>query len=198
MKEMRKNDALTVELDKSKGGKILEGKVIDYIKDRVMIEINNEYIDDAKLIKELDELEVTVYTHLGLKKMKSSVIYELNDKNCIILENNDSYQVEQKRKFARVRVNFNFKIKKDEKEFLASAINISAGGLAFKLNDEEKLNVSDKIQIELPKEEFEKDITANADIIKYENDSYVLIYQDINPYDEDKIVKYVFKLVSQK
>ena len=50
----------------------------------------------------------------------------------------------------------------------------------------------------LTKYDFEKDIKCNAKIIKTHENYYVAKYVNLNPHDEDKIVKYVFKMIAKK
>jgi hypothetical protein len=54
------------------------------------------------------------------------------------------------------------------------------------------------VNVILPEEEFEKEIVANAQIIKIYDNCYVAKFLNLNSYDEDKIMKYVFKLIAKK
>ena len=128
MRELRVNDRVKISFKNSS----LDGisKEIEY--DRIKVEIEDKDLELAKEIEELDELEVVGFTNMGAKKMRSSVIDKLDKSNCITIENNESETVEQKRKFVRVVCDFDLKIEKDKKEYLAKALDISACGIAIK------------------------------------------------------------------
>lgn len=192
MDELRKNHI--VQITTKEGGKI-DGIVFDYSIDRVLVLINPESVSLAKNIKELDELSVCVNTHLGIKKMQSAVISELNS-NCITIENSPSIPVVQKREFVRVLSSVGFKIITDINTYSAVCINISAGGVAFYCN-EYNFNIGENVKIILPQTEFEKEIEINATIIKSSNLSQVAKFENLNSFDEDKIVKYVFKMITK-
>ena len=195
MDEIRKNHIVQIlTSDNTK----LEGIVFDYDHDRVSVLIAYESLFLARKINELDELTVTVSTHLGFKKMKSHVIDELNANNCIVIENNETIPVEQKREFVRVLSNIVFKMKKNDGNYFdCYCINISAGGVAFCINNS-NIAVYDEVDILFPQEEFEKEISVRARIIKAYDNYYVAQYLNLKPFDEDKIVKYVFKLIAKK
>ncbi len=193
MEEIRNNQALKIKFKNA----VLDGIVLAYISDRVKILISDNSLEEAKNIKELDELDIIVDTHLGLKRMISLVISELNSKNnTIIVENSASVSVEQKRQHARVVSEFNFNISVNDKIYQVVSKNISAGGVAFLFSDV-KLNINEIINIQLFEKDFEKDIFTQARIIKAENNVYVAKYINLAQNDEDKIVKHVFRLMAQ-
>ena len=175
-------------------GETVEGEVVDYSDDRALIAIAETSLSLAQNIKELDEVKVFVYTHLGLKEMRSAVIEPLNSLNCLVVENTPTVKVEQKRAFVRVASDLKFKLSKDNLFYDCKCMNISAGGVAFWLRNS-KIEIGDLVTIAFPKEEFEKDILTQATIIKKDTDWFVAKYIDLNPRDEDKIVKYVFKTI---
>ena len=76
-------------------------------------------------------------------------------------------------------------------------INISAGGVAFFVNNT-NFELNETVQITFCKEDFEKEIVVDANIIKIYDNSFVAKYSNLKPHDEDKIVKYVFKLIAKK
>ena len=191
MDELRRNNFVKIILE---SGETVEGEVVDFSKDRAMIMIAPESISLAKNIKELDEVQVFVYTHLGLKEMFSSVISPLNSLYCITVENNPTVPVVQKRAFVRVASNLKFKLSKDNKFYDCSCINISGGGIAFTLHNSD-IKIGDVVTLAFSKADFEKDILTRAIIIKNDDDWYVAKYDNLNSHDEDKIVKYVFKTI---
>ena len=196
MDEIRKNQIIHLELkDKTK----LEGIVFDYVHDRISVLVAFDSLNEAKKLKELDFLLATVHTHVGQKQMFCHVISELNKTNCIVIENNDSLPVEQKRQFARVISNMVFRAKKQQTgEFIeCHCIDLSGASVAFSCIDE-TFAVGDIIDIVLPLKEFEKEIKCAATIIKLNKLGYVAKFNDLSMHDENKIVKYVFKLIAKK
>ncbi|MBQ8848520.1 MAG: PilZ domain-containing protein [Candidatus Gastranaerophilales bacterium] len=196
MDEIRRNHKVLIEL---KGGSNIEGVVLDYTSDRVMVSVDEKSYDLAKKLQELEDVVAVVNTHLGIKKMNSSIISSLNKENCIIIENTQTIPVVQKREFVRVTSNLSFVVfsPKTNKELECKAVNISAGGVAFSVKNE-KFDLEDDVIIKFSSDDFEKDIKCNAKIIKTHENYYVAKYVNLNPHDEDKIVKYVFKMIAKK
>ena len=68
MEEIRKNHLLQL---KSKGKMTIDGVVVDFTPDRIMVLISQESLFEAKMVKELHEFNVVANTHMGVKKMIS-------------------------------------------------------------------------------------------------------------------------------
>ncbi len=194
MDELRKNHILQLKTRKNEN---MNGVVVDFEKDRILVLISDESIDEAKKIKELDELLVHAHTHCGIKKMVSNVISKLNWKNQIIIENNPAVPVVQKREFVRVLSDHNFIAEKNNEEYDCTCINISAGGIAF-FAQKPVFQAEDEITIKFSRKDFGKDIITSAKIIKSYNNEYTAQYINLDKYDADKIVKYVFNLIAKK
>lgn len=194
MDEIRKNHIVLL---KTKTGDTIDGIIFDYTNDRILVLIAFESLEEASKLQDLDELDVTVYTHLGAKKMYSAVIDGLKKNNCIIIENNESHPIEQKRQFVRVLSSAMFKIKKENKTFDGYCINISAGGIAFGVNNT-VFEINDKIEMVFSADDFGKEIVADGQIIKIHKNTYVAKFMNLNTHDEDKIMKYVFRLIAKK
>lgn len=193
MDEIRINNTVKMQ---TRTGADIKGKVCALQYDRVAIIIDIHYRDVAKQLQELDNLKITADTHFGAKTMISSVISTMNDKNIIVVENSKAIEVEQKRKYVRVVCNFDIKINFNNNEYRTKTKNISAGGIAFEKNNiDYKLN--DDIKINFPKEIFDKEFECSAKIIKINDDTIVAEFNNINEYNESKIMKYVFKNVSK-
>lgn len=195
MNEIRKNHILQL---MTKSGEKLDGIVFDYAKDRILVLIAYESLYEARKLNDLDELLVTAYTHLGVKKMFCHVIDGLKSNNCIVIENNESIPVEQKREFVRVLSNITFKIEKQDNNIIdCFCINISGGGIAFSVTGAE-FKIGEIVQINLSEDDFGKEIKTSGEIIKEYNNFYVAKFLNLQPHDEDKIVKYVFNLIAKK
>ena len=194
MNEIRVAQKLQIKL---KDDSFIHGKVLDYTFDRIMIKIDMPDILLAKRLKELDDIYLIISTHLGVKYMHSSIITELNKNNCIIVEANQFVAVEQKREFVRVISNLCFDILIENKTVPCVAIDISAGGIAFS-TDEYKFNINDRVKINFHEKDLGKKISCDAIIIKVQQDRIVAQYDNLSPYDEDKITGYVFKLITYK
>ena len=191
MNEIRVAQKLQIKFNKNE---VINGSVIDYTFDRVMIKIDDTDILAAKSLKELDDLYLIVATHLGIKYMYSSVISTINNNGCIIVENNKAVEIEQKREFARVVSNLHFVIEFNSKMISCVALNISAGGIAF-TSSYPNFNINDKVKIKFSENDLGKNISCDAIIIKMNAHKFVAKYDNLNSHDEDKIMKYVFKLM---
>lgn len=195
MEEIRKNHLLQL---KSKGKMTIDGVVMDYTSDRIMVLISQESLFEAKMVKELQEFTVVANTHLGVKKMISHVIKPIDKNNIIVIENNPAFPVVQKREFVRVISDILFQITTFEGKIItAYCNNISAGGIAFNCIDEE-FNIGDKVKIKFFEKDFDKDIECMAQIIKSHYGIYIAKYINLNMTDEGKIVKFVFNTITKK
>ncbi len=194
MDELRKNHILQIH---SINAQAIEGIVIDYIDDRILVLICEESLSEAKKLEELDNLFVKAHTHCGIMSMKSTVISTIDTNNCIVIENSPVIPFEQKREFVRVLSSINFIIEKDNESYNCSCVNISAGGIAFVCRDRE-FNIGDIVTINLLERDFQKDITTKAQIIKTNEFDTVAKYLDLDKNSEDRIVGYVFDLIAKK
>lgn len=172
------------------------GVISDFSYDRVLIKIENNYLETASKLAELDEVIVVVLTHLGRRTMKTIVISPLNSKNQILLENRPSDKVEQKRAYVRVKTDIPFIIEFNQKYFKCKMEDMSCVAIAFYSDQEFKKD--DVIKISFSKEFFEKDIKCMAKIYKFYNNIYVAKFCDLNIYDEDRLVKYIFRKMTKK
>ncbi len=192
MDELRKNQNALIEMqDKTQ----IEASILDFTFDRVLIEIKEEFVPLAKNIKELEELTITIDTHLGSKKMNSSVISTLDSSNRLLVENNPAYIVITKREFSRVKTKLDFVIVKNKKEYNATAIDISGNGIGFSCNEID-FKIDEIIEIKLTLNDNQ--ITTKAKIVKTNNDVTAATYQNIDSKMQDKIVKYVFEQSTKK
>ena len=161
-----------------------------------MIVVNDDYLSIASNINELDDLEITAHTHLGLKKMTSCVISGLNKNNCIVVENNYSVEVSQKREFVRVSTDIPFKILKNGTLFDVTCKNLSGGGVAFA--SAETLELEDEVTVAFDKKYLDENLKCSAKIIiKKEKQSYVARFLNLSHSQESAIVKYVFKILAR-
>lgn len=194
MNEIRKNHIVQIE---TKNKTILDGIIFDYTHDRILILISFDSLLEAKKINELDELLLSINTHLGIKKMKCHVIGCLNKDNCIIVENNEAIPVVQKREHVRVLSDLQFLIQKNDEIYNCFCINISAGGIAFWCS-EHNFILNEQVKIIFAQDDFGKEIICEAQILKIHETSIVAKYINLKPFDEDRIVKYVFKMITKK
>lgn len=194
MDELRKNHILEFQ---TRSNDRINAIVVDFEDDRVLALICEDSLEAAKKLDELDDLIVLAHTHVGIKKMKSSVISTLNIHGCMVIENTPAFPVVQKREFVRVLSSIKFSVVKNGEDFNCFCINISGGGVAFYSN-EVTFEVGEEFIIKYSCEDFGKDIRINAKIVKINAQGYAAQYIDPDKYDVDKIVKYVFSLIAQK
>ncbi|MBQ8475636.1 PilZ domain-containing protein [bacterium] len=194
MDELRKNHIVHIELRDSSW---VNGTVLDYEKDRVMVLVDEKYLNNAKKLQELDDVKVIVHTHCGLKKMISSVISPLDHRSCIVIENSPAETVHQKRQFVRVVDDFDFNIEYIHQFYPCKCVNVSAGGIAFRSKGND-FKPKQEIKLIFPENVFSKVITCDAEIIKVQDDFFVAQYKNLNIYDENKIVKRIFELLARK
>lgn len=194
MDEIGKKDILELELE---DGSVIYGHVYEYTKDRIAVKVDSDSVAIAKQLKELDKLSVVARTRFGIKNMVSHVIYELNNVNRMVIENASAATVEQKRENVRAVDNFEFKIKVDDKVYVATCLDISAGGIAFTCNDI-TFNHKQTVEIIFDEDIFTKQITCSAQIVKVHKDFCSAKYINLNVYDESKIAKRVFTILSGK
>jgi len=196
MKELQKNNLIEILVP---GKASVGGYVVDFLDDRVLVEVDKSGLEIAKQFKELEEYRVAVQTVLGRKHMDSCIISTLNTSNRLILENADTIAVECQRSHVRVDCNFDFVIKINASIITANAINISGGGVAFYI-DKPRFENGDIINIVLPASSFGKVLECKLKILKMEQkDSRYFCagqFSELSVYNEDAIVKYSFKLMS--
>lgn len=192
MDELRKNQNVIIETSSKTQ---IEATVFDFTFDRVLVLVKEEFVPKAKELHELEELTITVDTHLGIKKMTANVISGINRENLLLIENNPAYIVITNREFSRVKTSLEFKITKDKQTYNAVSINISGNGIGFSCSECEFAQDEEIfIKIELPAENNTKEtIETHAKIISINKNCIAAKYTDISPKHQDKLVKYVFK-----
>lgn len=188
MDELRKNQNVIIETNSKTQ---IEAVIYDYTFDRVLLEIRKEFISEASKIKELEELTVTVDTDLGLKKMSSCVISAINKENKLLIENNPAFIVITKREYSRVKCSLGLSVTYKGKQYFCTSANISGNGIAFNSKEVEMVP-NEEIEIEFSLDEEQPPIKTRANIVSAINSYIAAQYKNINPKDQDRIVKYVF------
>ncbi len=192
MNEIRLYDKISLNF----GENSISGYIVRIEYDRIYIKIAPQDVEIAKILQELDEVSLTAITHLGCKKSTACVIETINDNDRLVVENNSTIETEQKRNFTRIVCDFEFKIIKNNETYMVSALNISAGGVAF--NTKEKyFNLNDEVIIVLPEEIFGKEIKCNGKIVKMNDLKYALTYDNLSEDNQNRIMKYIFNLFSK-
>lgn len=196
MKEIQKNNLLQITIA---NGKVISGCVLDFLEDRVLVQVDKECCELAKALKELDEFRVCVQTVLGKRNMDSCLICELNENNRLVIENADSIAVECQRNHVRVDCDFDFVIKVDNNIANARATNISGGGIAFEIS-RPKFEKNDIITIVLPAKLFGKMLECELKVLKMDSGDRASCagqFVNLSIYKEDTIVKYTFSKMAE-
>lgn len=194
MDEIGKNDILELELE---DGSLVFGYVYEYSKDRVSVKVDPDSLEIAKKIKEMDKLFVMARTRYGIKNMISHVIYELSNVNRMVIENASTVTVEQKRENVRAVDSFKFKVYLNNIEYIVECLDISAGGIAFSF-DGDIFRRGQILKVVFDEDLFSKKISCDAEVIKAHNGFCAVKFLNLNIYDESKITKKVFKILSGK
>jgi len=202
MEEIERNNNIRIEYKTKGGNYLIEGTILDFSNDRILVNPKTDSIVAAKILKELDDIEVSIFTSYGIKYMKSSVMSALDDiKNCLIIEKTPIIKTEQRREYVRITKSFEFNLFFQNKKIKCYCVNISAGGIAFNILDNTLSNdifvTGDSVILNFPQDLFEKNIVIDASIIKTQNNKLVAKYKNLNSKDEDKIVKYIFKVMTR-
>lgn len=188
MDELRKNQNVIIE---TRSKTQIEAIIFDYTFDRVLLEIRKEFIPEASKIRELEELTVTVDTHLGLKKMSSCVISAIDKENKLLIENNPAFIVITKREYSRVKCFLKLNVTYKGKQYFCTSANISGNGIGFNSKEVEMIP-DEEIEIEFSLDDEQPPIKTNANIVSVVNNYIAAQYKNIDPKDQDRIVKYVF------
>ena len=194
MDELGRKDILEIELQ---DGSFIFGYVYEYSKDRVAVVLDLDSIEPAKNLKELDEVTVTVHTRFGIKSMVSHVISGLNHLNRIIIENASTATINQKRENVRAVDSFNFTIKINGKTVDAECLDVSAGGIAFS-SEYKEFQKNQIVEVIFAENIFSKQISCNAQIVNVTPKFFSAKFLNLNVYDESKITKRVFTILSGK
>ena len=106
-------------------------------------------------------------------------------------------QIIQKREHVRAVDDFLFSLEFNNTSYDCKCLNISSKGIAFSCEYKD-LKISDNVIIFFEDYIFGVDITAQAEIIKKNDDYIVAKFNNLSEYDENKIVKRIFKILAKK
>lgn len=190
MKEAAKGQIVI--LSSIKVGKV--EAIIDKVEpDRIKLNWVKAVDAQIRKLQEGDEVLAAVHTSAGVKRMNSMIISDYKE---LIIENAPAISELQNRAFVRASVKIRIFIKTKGKLLGASTLDLSGGGVKFEL-DKEKLDPNSEIQIRFLEDDFSKDMTIKAKIIKiFDPNIYVANFTDIDEHDRDKIVRFCIKTLS--
>ncbi len=124
----------------------LEGVIGEVEYDRIIVHILKEDIPKYRVLMVGDELKTLVHTRSGIKKMLSMLI-EKTEKY-IAIENAPTIPEKQKREHVRVACDFSVRVESENSASEGESINLSVGGIKFKISPMEKLNIGENIILE--------------------------------------------------
>lgn len=115
----------------------LEGVIDNVELDRIAINYFKYDAENFKKLKEGEVLHVFVHTKFGVKKMKSMVIDNQGSK--LIIENAATIEETDKRQDVRTSVKMQISIETKWTHIKAAVQDLSAGGVRFRIEDEQNL-----------------------------------------------------------
>lgn len=124
----------------------LEGVIGEVEYDRIIVHILKEDVPKYRVLKAGDELKTLVHTRAGIKKMLSTLIEKTG--KSITIENAPTIPEAQKREYVRVACDFPIRIENENLASEGQTINLSLGGIKFKINQTEKLTIGENVIIE--------------------------------------------------
>ncbi|MBR1977559.1 PilZ domain-containing protein [bacterium] len=172
----------------------LEGVIGEVEYDRIIVHILKEDVVKYKNLRVGDELKTLVHTRSGIKKMLSMLI-EKTDKY-ISIENAPTIPEEQKREFVRVTCDFQIRVEGENFASEGQAINLSIGGIKFKINHQNKIPLNTDITLEFINCELEG-MKINGNIRKTDdNGIYVAQFFKNNDMILNRISKFCIGSIS--
>ena len=161
MKEARAGQIIVIKTEDSS----LEGLIENVEIDRIIINYFKRDREAFKALVEGEVLRVMVHTKFGIKRMKSILIDNSGPR--LVIENARAIEQKENREDVRTSVSLPINIKSGTLSAPATTINLSAGGVRFEFNNEPiPLEINDQIDVKFVSDEFEKNLSAQAVIIK--------------------------------
>jgi len=162
--------------------------------DRIGLVLPEDQFDLAEYLYEGKELHVVAYTDFGIYNFDSVVIDSPYNHDFVIEFPEDSERI-QRRGYVRMPLNLKLILEKGNNRIVTQTINISGGGIRFKVD--EKLGVSEiwRFSIYLPKwKEYASGfgkVLYNINTLK--NVVSVIKFTDIQESHRNKIIKICFE-----
>lgn len=172
----------------------LEGVIGEVEYDRIIVHILKEDMAKCRALNAGDELKTLVHTRSGIKKMLSTLI-EKTEKYMAI-ENAPTIPEEQKREYVRVFCDFPIRVEGKNFASEGETLNLSVGGIKFRINPEEKVNIGEDAIIEFINCELEG-IKVKGNIRKKDdNGIYVAQFFENNDMILNRISKFCIGSIS--
>lgn len=170
--------------------------VKEVYSDRLVLIFPDEFIDDAILLEEGDDVSVRIFTPLGIKIFDSLVLDSLVDSELVIEYAEEISVNVQRREYFRTKFETKVYIEKQNKKSItAYTIEISGGSIMF--YSEEKFISCEPVMfiLYMPND---RSIRAYGFILEKQYlppNHYVICFTKIDERDRDRIIKKRFELM---
>lgn len=194
MDDIRKNDIIEVEVSSDN---VIVGVIDSFNNDKIKILVEDDCSNSAKNVDITQDFLVKAYTCTGIKSMSSYALDRADDLGFLEIKNSPTLEVNKKRDYKRVVVDFEFEAQKLFSKCKCKCVNISASGIAFRsLGKQFKKN--DIIKILLPKDIFSREISCHAQILSVNNSLNIARFNYLKASDELLIASTVIDILNKK
>lgn len=128
-----------VKLRLKKTGIDIETNVVRFEKDRIFLELKDEFKSYLDFFTEGREVGMTIYTSARVIELKSIVIDVEEGSNKLVMEIHDEYSIIQRRKFVRTDVKYKVSLANKEMILDTTTVNIGGGGVCLRGNEQLKI-----------------------------------------------------------
>lgn len=170
--------------------------------DRISLNFPKELINYAAYLQEGDEVNVKIFTQLGIKIFNAMILNSPLEHDFVI-ESVENYIEIQRRKYARTDVKTKIIIERGEgdekRNIVTQTLDISGGGVRFLYEDRFAERETVSCYLYLPMELHS--VKATGMILKDQHlpkDEHVLLFTKIEEKDRDKIIKKCFEIEAKQ
>lgn len=195
MSEIREGQKVKVFVDTAEGSrKEFDCSIKDVHIDRLSLNFPDEILDYSEYVEECSEVFVKIFTPVGIKIFDAVVLDSPVEGNFVIEYVENTVEI-QRREYVRTQMELKVLVERTgQKGAIAYTLDVSGGGLKFKLDEDFEPNESVKLTIYMPNDrsiQARGVMIQNPYIPKYE---HVLSFAEIDENDRDRIIKKCFEV----